>query len=182
MKARLVQTIVEAVALVAWLALALGGAPMLLSAGVLAVGLTLEHLVASNGFNGRGLFKLGGTSLGALAFLGASETILWVTWLAILQAGHALGAGIFLAATLILQHILEINTFARGRIFKFRGLTRIGDIATFSVVEAVTGGVWFMLTAMSGVAGKVLGAAVLTAGLFYEHGIQGRVLEDNREF
>ena len=106
MKPRLIQTLIETIGLAAWLALALSG-QALLGAGILLVALTLEHVVAFNGANGRSLLRTSGVFPGALVS-GLIETGLWVVWLLI---SNPLLAFLFLASTLVFAHSRELNVF-----------------------------------------------------------------------
>lgn len=141
-------TAVEVAGLAAWLAVARGtvetalpaaAAPVLLIGALVLEGV-LTH-VTVNGFGSR-------PPVGAILAFSASETVLWVAWLAAADAagGSAglLGASALLAVVLVPQHTLEDNVLRGDGL-----LSELFDAGTlrFSVVEAAAAAAWLALVA-----------------------------------
>ncbi len=161
-------TIVEGVALVAWLALVRSDTGMsstgLVIAGlaVLAVGFTVEHLLAYNVIKGRDLLDLRGVPIGQKAVVSVIETAIWAVWL-ILAGLNAIVAAVVLAGLLIVEHTLSDN------VFKGRGLfSRLLDGRTivFSIVEAAGAAIWLALVDANL---AIVGIVVLVVASFIEH-------------
>jgi hypothetical protein len=158
-------TIVEGATLVAWLALVRGQANIgLIIAGlaVLAVGFTIEHLLAYNVIHERGLLDLRGAPLGRKAVVSVIETAIWAVWL-ILAELNAIVAAVVLAGLLIVEHTLSDN------VFKSRGLfSRLIDTRTigFSVIEAAGAAIWLALVQANL---AIVGIVILLVASFIEH-------------
>ena len=187
-------TLVEIIALVVWLGLVrtepLGPASAVIGASILFGGLLLEGLLTHVTVNG---VKESPRTLIIAAFT-ATETLLWVGWLALAERiGGPVGigvAGLALAVLLVPQHTVEDNVL-RGE----RALTRLFDSGTisFSVLEAAGATAWLLLVAgfvsatpfltvvglgvpaialpggLTPSVPELLAIALLTASLFVEH-------------
>ena len=158
-------TIVEGVTLVTWLALVRGQANiglMLAGLAVLAVGITIEHILAYNVVHGRGLLDLRGVPIGQKAVVSVIETAIWALWLALAEL-NAIVAAIVLAGLLIVEHTLSDN------VFKHKGLfARLIDGRTigFSLIEAVGAAIWLALVQANL---AIVGIAILVVASFVEH-------------
>ena len=163
-------TIVEGVALVTWLALVRSDAgiyqvstsSLVAGLAVLAVGFTIEHLVAYNVIHNRGLFELQGLPIGQKAVVSLIETAIWALWL-VLAALNVILAAVVLTGLLILEHTLSDN------VFKGRGLfSRLLDARTigFSLIEAVGAAIWLSLVEANL---AVVGILILVVASFIEH-------------
>jgi len=163
-------TVVEVVALVIWLALVRGEAgtfqrdsiSVLTGLGILAVGITIEHLLSYNVINKRPLFKLGGLPVGKKLVVSVIETGIWAIWL-ILADFNALVAAVGLAVLLIFEHSFSDN------VFKGRGIfTRLLNVRTvgFSLIEAAGAAVWLALV---GAGQQIAGIAALLITSLIEH-------------
>ncbi len=163
-------TIVEGVTLVTWLALVRSDAgiyqvstgSLVAGLAVLAVGFTIEHLVAYNVIHNRGLFELQGLPIGQKAVVSLIETAIWALWL-VLADLNAILAAVVLTGLLILEHTLSDN------VFKGRGLfSRLLDGRTigFSLIEAIGAAIWLALVEANL---AVLGVLILVAASFIEH-------------
>ena len=105
-------TIVEGVALVAWLALVRSDAgiyqvstnSLVAGLAVLAVGFTVEHIIAYNVIHGRGLLELQGAPIGQKAVVSLIETTIWALWL-VLADLNAILAAVVLTGLLVVEHI-----------------------------------------------------------------------------
>ncbi len=158
-------TVVEGVALVTWLALVRGQANIGLTiAGlaVLAVGFTIEHLLAYNVIHERGLLDLRGVPVGQKAVVSVIETAIWALWLA-LTGLNAIVAAVVLAGLLVIEHTLSDN------VFKSKGLfSRVIDTRTivFSLIEAVGAAIWLALVQANL---AIVGIVILVVASFVEH-------------
>ncbi|MBM2848039.1 MAG: hypothetical protein HW418_981 [Anaerolineales bacterium] len=148
-----------------WLALVRGQANiglMLAGLAVLAVGFTIEHLLAYNVIHERGLLDLRGVPIGQKAVVSVIETAIWALWLALAEL-NAIVAAIVLAGLLIVEHTLSDN------VFKHKGLfARLIDGRTigFSLIEAVGAAIWLALVEASL---AVVGIVILVVASFIEH-------------
>lgn len=193
-------TVVEAVGLVAWLALARGVVaiqaqvsgtaipPGALGLGVLFVALIVEHVLTDATVNGPRLRSLAP----ATVLVSLTETALWAAWLAVAEAvGGLVGvgvAGVLLAVLLVPQHTVEDNGL-RGRGL-FSQLLDSGTVS-FSVVEAFAATLWlafvFEPALLDGLGLVVdlhpmlVGAGALVAFLFVEHNLGVRFARRPRE-
>ena len=158
-------TIVETVALATWLALVNGAAntgSTVAGLAVLAVGFTIEHILAYNVVHGRGLLDLRGVPIAQKAVVSVIETGIWALWL-ILADRNAIVAAIVLAGLLIVEHTLSDN------VFKGKGLfSRLIDTRTigFSLIEAVGAAIWLALVVANL---AIVGIIVLLVASFVEH-------------
>jgi len=158
-------TIVETVALATWLALVRGAAntgSMIAGLAVLAVGFTVEHILAYNVIHGRGLLDLRGVPIAQKAVVSVIETGIWALWL-VLADLNAIVAAVVLAGLLIVEHTLSDN------VFKGKGLfSRLIDARTivFSLIEAVGAAIWLALVQADLM---VVGIVILLAASFIEH-------------
>ncbi len=163
-------TIVEVAALVTWLALVRSDAgiyqvsisSLVAGLAVLAVGITIEHVLAYNVINRRGLLDLRGAPVGKKAVVSVIETGIWALWLALTSLNALLAAAV-LAGLLIVEHTLSDN------VFKDRGLfARLIDARTiiFSIVEAAGAAIWLILVESNQ---AVVGIAILAVASFIEH-------------
>ena len=163
-------TIVEGVTLVTWLALVRSDAgiyqvsisSLVAGLAVLAVGFTVEHIVAYNVIHGRGLLELQGAPVGQKAVVSLIETAIWALWL-VLADLNAVVAAVVLTGLLILEHTLSDN------VFKGRGLfSRLLDARTigFSLIEAAGAAIWLALVEANL---AVVGIVILVVASFIEH-------------
>ena len=163
-------TIVEGVTLVTWLALVRSDAgiyqvstgSLVAGLAVLAVGFTIEHLVAYNVIHNRGLFELQELPIGQKAVVSLIETAIWALWL-VLANLNAIVAAVVLTGLLILEHSLSDN------VFKGKGLfSRLlnGRTIGFSLIEAVGAAIWLSLVEASL---AVVGILILVVASFIEH-------------
>ncbi len=163
-------TIVEVAALVIWLALVRSDAgiyqvsisSVVAGLAVLAVGITVEHVLAYNVINGRGLLNFRGAPVGKKAVVSVIETAIWGLWLA-LTSLNAIIAAVVLAGLLIVEHTLSDN------VFRDRGLfSRLIDARTigFSIIEAAGAAIWLVLVAANQ---AVVGIAILAVASLIEH-------------
>jgi hypothetical protein len=163
-------TIVEGVTLVTWLALVRSDAgiyqvstgSLVAGLAVLAVGFTIEHLVAYNVIHNRGLFELQGLPIGQKALVSLIETAIWALWL-VLANLNAIVAAVVLTGLLILEHSLSDN------VFKGKGLfSRLlnGRTIGFSLIEAVGAAIWLSLVEANL---AVVGILILVVASFIEH-------------
>lgn len=143
-------TLVETVALGAWLALVLDGSMQSQTAaiglGILFVGLLVEASltgVVVNGFRSR-------FPLGAITFFSVTETVIWAVWLLVAERlGGLVGvtaAGVLLFVLMIPQHTIEDNILRNEGLF-----SQIFNLGTagFSLIEAVAATVWLALVFQS---------------------------------
>ena len=163
-------TVVEVAALAIWLALVRGEAgtfqsttaSIVIGVGVLAVGITIEHLLSYNVINKRPLFKIGGLPVGKKLVVSVLETGIWAIWL-ILAGLNALAAALVLAVLLIFEHSFSDNVFkGRGIFSRLLNVRTIG----FSVIEAAGAAVWLNFV---GAGQQIAGVAVLLIASFIEH-------------
>ena len=163
-------TIVEGVTLVIWLALVRSDAgiyqvsisSLVAGLAVLAVGFTVEHIVAYNVIHGRGLLELQGAPIGQKAVVSLIETAIWALWL-VLADLNAIVAAVVLTGLLILEHTLSDN------VFKGKGLfSRLLDARTigFSLIEATGAAIWLALVEANLAVG---GIVILVVASFIEH-------------
>jgi hypothetical protein len=161
---------VEGVALVTWLALVRSEAgiyqvstgSLVAGLAVLAVGLTVEHIIAYNVIHNRGLLELQGAPIAQKAAVSLIETIIWALWL-LLANLNAILAAVVLTGLLILEHTLSDN------VFKGRGLfSRLlnGRTIGFSLIEAVGAAIWLSLVEANL---AVVGILILVVASFIEH-------------
>ena len=158
-------TIVETVALATWLALVRGAAntgSTIAGLAVLAVGFTVEHILAYNVIHGRGLLDLRGVPIAQKAVVSVIETGIWALWL-VLTDLNPIVAAVVLAGLLIVEHTLSDN------VFKGKGLfSRLIDGRTivFSLIEAVGAAIWLALVQADLM---VVGIVILLVASFIEH-------------
>ena len=163
-------TVVEVAALVIWLALVRGEAgtfqmdsvSIATGLGILAVGITIEHLLSYNVIHKRPLFKLGGLPVGKKLVVSVIETGIWAIWL-ILADTNALAAALVLAVLLIFEHTFSDNVFKGRGIFS--GLLNVRTVG-FSIIEAAGAAVWL---AFVGAGQPIGGIAALLITSFIEH-------------
>lgn len=163
-------TVVEVAALVIWLTLVRGEAgpfqmdSVLIAAGlaILALGITIEHLLSYNVINKRPLFKLGGLPAGKKLVVSVIETGIWAIWL-ILSGTTPLVAALVLAVLLVFEHTFSDNVFKDSGVF-----SRLLNVRTvgFSLIEAAGAAVWLALV---GAGQQIAGIAVLVLTSFIEH-------------
>jgi len=163
-------TVVEVTALVIWLALVRSVAgiyrvsigSLVTGLAVLAVGITIEHVLAYNVINRRGLLDLRGAPVGKKAVVSVIETGIWALWLALADL-NGIVAAVVLAVLLIVEHTLSDN------VFKDRGIfSRLIDARTigFSIIETAGAAIWLVLVE----AGQaIVGIAILAVASFIEH-------------
>jgi hypothetical protein len=162
-------TIVEGVALVTWLALVRSDAgiyqvstgSLVAGLAILAVGFTVEHIVAYNVIHGRGLLELQGAPIGQKAVVSLIETSIWALWL-VLADLNAVVAAVVLTGLLILEHTLSDN------VFKGKGLfSRLlnGRTIGFSLIEAAGAAIWLALVEANL---AVVGIVILVVASFIE--------------
>ncbi|MGH2524948.1 MAG: hypothetical protein ACRDH2_20765 [Anaerolineales bacterium] len=135
---------------------------MIAGLAVLAVGITIEHILAYNVVHGRGLLDLRGVPIGQKAVVSVIETAIWAVWL-VLADLNAIVAAVVLAGLLIVEHTLSDN------VFKGKGLfARLIDRRTigFSLIEAVGAAVWLALVQASL---GIVGIVILLITSFIEH-------------
>ena len=163
-------TIVEGVTLVTWLALVRSDAgiyqvstgSLVAGLAVLAVGFTIEHLVAYNVIHNRGLFELQGLPLGKKAVVSLIETAIWALWL-VLANLNAIVAAVVLTSLLILEHTISDNVFkGKGLFSKLIDAQTIG----FSLIEAAGAAIWLALVEANL---AIVGVLILVIASFVEH-------------
>lgn len=160
-KSILIFTAVEAAGLIGWFTL-ISNQQIAAGLAVLFAGLLVEHFIAYRVLMG------GKFPAAELLLISASESALWILWLAFFGANPALGV-IFLFITMFFQHSIERNIFKAKPLLD--DLVK-KEIIGFTFIEAAAAGVWLVLAS---VGMPVAGAAVLTVSLFVEHVIQSRV-------
>jgi len=172
-------TVVEDVFLVAWLALAraTAQAARVLAAPVLAIGLFVEHVIATAVKNGDPLINLRRFDylrtlpLGRLAVNAVLETGIWVVWLllwpiypfALFGVGIPLYASLFLFPALVVEHSLTDNIFHNRPLFANLLNPRV---LRFSLSEFVGATAWLGLI---GAGQPLAGVLVLVIFQFLEH-------------
>ena len=163
-------TVVEVAALAIWLAFVRGDAgsfqadtgSIVAGVGVLAVGITIEHLLSYNVINKRPLLKISGLPVGKKLVVSVLETGIWAIWL-ILADLNALAAALVLAVLLIFEHSFSDNVFrGRGIFSRLLNVRTIG----FSVIEAAGAAVWLSFV---GAGQQIAGLGVLFVASFIEH-------------
>jgi len=163
-------TIIEAVALAAWLALVRSDAgiyqvssgSLVAGLAVLAIGFTIEHIVAYNVIHNRGLLEIVGAPIGKKAVVSLIETVIWALWL-VLADLNAIVAAVVLTILLIVEHTLSDNVFKGRDLFsKLLDARTIG----FTLIEAVGAAIWLALVEVNM---TVLGIVVLVVASFIEH-------------
>jgi len=163
-------TIVEGAALVLWLALVRSDAgiyqvstgSLVAGIAVLAIGFTIEHIIAYNVIHDRGLLDLQGVPIAQKAVVSLIETVIWAVWL-VLADLNGIIAAIALLVLLILEHTLSDNVFKGRDIFsKLLDARTIG----FSLVEAVGAAIWLVLVEVNM---TVVGIVILVIASFIEH-------------
>jgi hypothetical protein len=160
-------TAIETVAIAGWKALL--GISKALSAGFLAVGLLLEHIVSYNFRNGRKALEVVGLPFKALVGIAGFEAVVWIAWLAIAAYNPYLAAAV-LYVGLLIGHAPELNVMRGFKPF-YRFGDRIKRSLDITVLETVTGVAWLALL-MAGYA--VPAVIVLFVGLYVEHTISGK--------
>ena len=163
-------TIIEAAALAAWLALVRSDAgiyqvstgSLVAGLAVLAIGFTIEHIVAYNVIHNRGLLEIVGAPVGKKAVVSLIETVIWALWL-VLADLNAIVAALVLTGLLILEHTLSDNVFKGRDIF-----SKLLDVRTigFTLIEAVGAAIWLALVEVNM---AVLGIVILVVASFIEH-------------
>ena len=169
----LVFTIVEVVALVGWLILAIQVNDILsgiLAVVVLIAGFTLEHLITYNVVHKRPLFSFSGLPTAQKFVVSIVESGIWVIWLVILHTSffdlgtNIIIASIFMFVTLLVEHTISDNVFTKRRLFE-----RIFDrrVIGFTVIETVAAGIWIGFAFATDYA--IVGVIILFIGSFAEH-------------
>ena len=163
-------TIVEGVTLVVWLALVRSDAgiyqvstgSLVAGLAVLAIGFTIEHILAYNVIHNRGLLDLQGVPIAQKAVVSLIETVIWALWL-VLADSNAIVAAVVLTGLLILEHTLSDNVFKGRDIF-----SKLLDVRTvgFSLIEAVGAAIWLVLVEVNM---TVVGIVILVIASFIEH-------------
>jgi len=159
----LVFTIVEDIAMIAWLALVRAGSQVL-GLGVLFLGLFFEHLFSYNVVRNRQLSTQVPEPPVRRNIFGFSvvETGIWGVWLLLTAINQAL-AFVFLLAGLIVEHTLTDNVL-KGKSLFFRLVDL--RVVPVSIVETVGATAWLQLVD----AGQVVeGIVVLVVLQFIEH-------------
>ena len=163
-------TIVEGATLAIWLALVrseagiyqVGAGSLVAGVAVLAVGFTIEHIIAYNVIHNRGLLDLQGVPIAQKAIVSLIETVIWAVWLLLANLNMILAA-VVLTGLLIVEHTLSDNVFKGRDIFsKLLDARTIG----FSLVEAVGAAIWLALVEANLM---VLGIVILVFASFIEH-------------
>ena len=163
-------TVVEVVALVVWLALVrmeAGAAQALIGSivigvAILAVGITVEHLLSYNVVNRRPLFKLAGLPVGRKFVVSIIETAIWAIWL-VLTDPNPLAAALVLAVLLVFEHTFSDNVFRdKGTFARLINLRTVG----FSIIEAAGAALWLGFVD-SGL--PIAGITVLAVASYAEH-------------
>jgi hypothetical protein len=163
-------TIVEGLTLVIWLALVrskagiyqVGTSSLVAGIAVLAIGFTIEHIIAYNVIHNRGLLDLQGVPIRQKAVVSLIETVIWALWL-VLANLNMIVAAVALTGLLILEHTLSDNVFKGKDIFsKLLNMRTIG----FSLVEAVGAAIWLALVQANL---AVVGILILVVASFIEH-------------
>ena len=163
-------TIVEGATLVIWLALVRSDAgiyqvstgSLVAGLAVLAIGFTIEHIVAYNVIHNRRLLEIAGAPVGKKAVVSLIETVIWALWL-VLADLNAIVAALVLTGLLILEHTLSDNVFKGRDIF-----SKLLDVRTigFTLIEAVGAAIWLALVEVNM---AVLGIVILVVASFIEH-------------
>ena len=163
-------TIVEGATLVIWLALVRSNAgiyqvstgSLVAGLAVLAIGFTIEHIIAYNVIHNRGLLDLQGVPVGQKSLVSLIETIIWALWL-VLANLNMIVAAVVLTSLLILEHTLSDNVFKGRDIF-----SKLLDVRTvgFSLIEAVGAAVWLAMVEANL---TVVGIVILVIASFIEH-------------
>ena len=163
-------TIVEGATLVIWLALVRSDAgiyqvstgSLVAGLAVLAIGFTIEHIVAYNVIHNRGLLEIVGAPVGKKAVVSLIETVIWALWL-VLADLNAIVAALVLTGLLILEHTLSDNVFKGRDIF-----SKLLDVRTigFTLIEAVGAAIWLALVEVNM---AILGIVILVVASFIEH-------------
>ncbi|MCI0550440.1 MAG: hypothetical protein L0287_05760 [Anaerolineae bacterium] len=163
-------TIVEGATLVIWLALVRSAAgiyqvstgSLVAGLAVLAIGFTIEHILAYNVIHNRGLLDLRGVPIAQKFVVSLIETVIWAVWLVLADLNMILAA-VVLTGLLILEHTLSDNVFKGRDIFsKLLDARTIG----FSLVEAVGAAIWLALVQANL---SVVGVVILVVASFIEH-------------
>lgn len=163
-------TIIEVVALAAWLAFVRSDTgiyqvsinSLVAGLAVLAAGFTVEHIVAYNVIHNRGLLEIEGAPIGKKAVVSLIETIIWALWL-LLANSNAIVAAVLLTILLIVEHTLSDNVFKGRDLFsKLLDARTIG----FSLIEAVGAGIWLALVEVNM---AIAGIVILVVASFIEH-------------
>ena len=163
-------TIVEGLTLVIWLAIVrseagiyqVGTGSLVAGIAVLAVGFTIEHIIAYNVIHNRSLLDLQGVPIGQKAVVSLIETVIWALWL-VLANLNMIVAAVALTGLLILEHTLSDNVFKGRDIFsKLLDARTIG----FSLVEVVGAAIWLTLVQANL---AVVGVLILVVASFIEH-------------
>ena len=131
----LIFTIIEAVGLVAWLALVRTGR-VVLGVGVEIVGFIAEHIVSYNVKNGKPL--LSGVPWRPLLVVAGIESVAWLVWKALLPEA-ILAAGV-LALLLLLGHALELN-LVNNLPLRHNFVRRLIDSIDITLIETIGGAV-----------------------------------------
>ena len=163
-------TIVEGATLVIWLALVRSDAgiyqvstgSLVAGLAVLAIGFTIEHIVAYNVIHNRRLLEIVGAPVGKKAVVSLIETVIWALWL-VLADLNAIVAALVLTGLLILEHTLSDNVFKGRDIF-----SKLLDVRTigFTLIEAVGAAIWLALVEVNM---AILGIVILVVASFIEH-------------
>jgi hypothetical protein len=165
-------TVIEGVTLAIWLVLVRSAAgiyqvstgSLVAGIAVLAVGFTIEHVIAYNVIHNRGLLDLQGVPIAQKAVVSLIETVIWAVWL-VLAVLNMIVATVILTVLLIFEHTLSDNVFKGKDIFsKLLDARTIG----FSLVEAVGAAIWLALVQANLTA---VGIAILLVASFVEHSL-----------
>ena len=163
-------TIVEGATLVLWLSLVrsdagiyqVSGGSLVAGIAALAVGFTIEHIIAYNVIHDRELLDVQGVPIAQKAVVSLIETIIWAVWLVLADLNMLL-ATVVLTSLLILEHTLSDNVFKGKDIFsKLLDTKTIG----FSLIESIGAAIWLTLVQANV---SVAGIAILLVASFVEH-------------
>lgn len=130
--------------------------------------LSLEHIIARNTSDGKGLLANLTYRIGPQLILGVTEIIFWDVWRLIHQAAQGVGPALAVIVFLLLltvQHNAEHNVNGADGFFK--GFFRSQGL-TISFIEAVTALGWLLLDDQ-GTGHQLLALVPLFVGLFVEH-------------
>ncbi len=163
-------TVIEDLALVAWLTLVRAG-QQVLGVLVLPVGFFVEHVIAYNTKREAPLLSLDTTFRGKLFVNAVVETVIWVVWLALwpIYTGSLFGVGLPLLASVFLFLALIVEHSLTDNIFHGRPLTENlfnKKVVGFSFVEFLGATAWLGLI---GAGLPFLGVVALVVAQYIEH-------------
>lgn len=133
-------TAVETITLSVWLALAQTSGSYV-AAGVLFIGLLIEHILNVNTVLKQNYLQIDGTRILGIVGFTITETATWIGWLALLKVNPFLAFGV-LTVGLLIEHNQTDNVIRRKNFFgNLLNLKALGH----TLVESVGGSVWFRL-------------------------------------